>query len=147
MTPEVGTELVNPKAGTTMVFTATAASTGGDHVEVEATYPPTSSKPPRHLHPSQREDFTVLAGSLTVVRGEETFTVTAGDEFSVEPGTPHQMWADDDGATFRWRTSPALRTGEFFCALWEAARDHGWEPGPLDLFAVVTDYAAEFCLC
>jgi quercetin dioxygenase-like cupin family protein len=146
MTPEVGTELVNPVAGTKTVFTATADSTGGDHVEVEATYPPNSPKPPAHLHPGQTERFTVLAGSLEVQRGAEEFTAAAGDEFTVEPGVAHRMWAGDDGAVFRWRTFPALRTGEMNCALWECARDHDWKPTGLQLFEVMTGYADEFLL-
>jgi len=147
MTPEVGTELINPKAGTKTVFIATAESTGGDHVEIEATYPPDSAKPPLHLHPSQTEHFTVLAGALHGIRGAETFTITVGDELVVEPGTPHQMRAGSEGAVMRWRTSPGLRTGEMFCDLWEVARDNDWAPGPLQLFEVVNRYGDEFCLC
>lgn len=147
MTPEVGTELMNPRSGVRQVFTATAESTGGAHVEIECRYPPTSTKPPRHLHPEQEEHFTVLEGALDVVRGEESFTVKAGDEFTVAAGVPHQMWATDDGAVFRWRTSPALRTGEMFCGLWETARENDWEPSPLQLFEVVSGYGEEFCLC
>lgn len=147
MTPEIGTELINPKAATKTVFTATSESTGGEYVEIEATYPPSSAKPPRHHHPAQTEHFTVLAGTMHGVRGDEEFTIHAGDDLVVEPGTPHQMWAGLDGAVMRWRTSPALRTGELFCELWEAARDHDWEPSPLDLFEVVKNYDAEFCLC
>jgi quercetin dioxygenase-like cupin family protein len=146
MTPEVGTELVNPVAGTKTVFTATAESTGGGHVEVEATYPPNSAKPARHLHPTQTEQFTVLAGSLEVRCGDESFTATAGHEFAVQPGVGHQMWAGDDGAVFRWRTTPALRTGELYCATWECARDNDWKPTGLQLFEVVSGFADEFRL-
>ncbi len=146
MTPEVGTELVNPVAGTKMVFTATADSSGGDHVEVEATYPPNSAKPPRHLHPGQTERFTVLAGSLEVRRGDEAFTAGVGEEFDVDPGVAHQMWAGGDGAVFRWRTFPALRTGEMNCALWECARENEWKPTGLQLFEVMNEYGDEFRL-
>jgi hypothetical protein len=99
VTPHVGLLLVNPKAGTTTVFIATAESTGGDYVEVEVTYPPDSPPPPRHLHPSQDEHVTTLS------------------------------------------------TGELFCALWECARDHDWEPDGLALFEVITRFGDEFCLC
>ena len=146
MTPEVGTRLTDPVAGTTTVFTATAESTGGDHVEVEATYPPDSARPPRHLHPRQTERFTLLAGSLEVRRGDEQFTAGPGDEFTVEPGVVHQMWAGGDGAVFRWRTSPALRTGELNCAVWQCARDHDWKPGGARLFEVISRYDDEFRL-
>jgi quercetin dioxygenase-like cupin family protein len=146
MRPEVGTELVNPAVGTKTVFVATAESTGGEHVEVEATYPPDSPRPPRHLHPGQTERFTILAGSLEVRRGDESFTAGVGDEFTVEPGVAHQMWAGGDGAVFRWRTSPALRTGELYCSMWECARDHDWAPTGLQLFEAVSEFGDEFRL-
>jgi quercetin dioxygenase-like cupin family protein len=147
MTPEVGTELINPKAGTKTVFVATAESTDGAYVEIEVMYPPDSAKPPLHQHPAQTEHFTVLAGHLVGVRAGADFMVDAGDELTVEAGVPHQMGAGADGATFRWRTSPALRTGEMFCDLWEVARDNGWEPDVMQLFGVISKYDAEICLC
>ena len=148
MTPIVGTELVNPKAGTKTVFTATAESTRGDYVEVLASYPPHSDPPPLHLHPKQEETFFVVSGQFDVVRGDETFSVKEGDEFTVPAGTPHKMWASgDDVGQLRWRTAPALRTGEMFCSLWEVARDADWSPDVLKLLEVIGDHADEFCLC
>ena len=77
----------------------------------EAAYAAHAGPPPRHLHPSQREDFTVLTGALDVGRGDEQFVVEAGSTFSVEPGTPHLMSPSGEAeVTFTWRTSPALRT-------------------------------------
>jgi quercetin dioxygenase-like cupin family protein len=146
MTPEVGTELVNPVAGTKTVFLATAESSGGGHVEIEASYPPNSTRPALHLHPAQTEHFAVLAGSLEVRRGDEAFTAGVGEEFSVEPGIAHQMWAGDDGAVFRWRTSPALRTGELYCSMWECARDNDWAPTGLQMFEAVSEFSDEFRL-
>ena len=143
----MGTELINPKAGTKQVFTATAESTGGAYVEIEVTYPPNSARPPMHKHPAQVEHFTVLAGGLDGVRAGEQFSIGAGEELTVEAGAPHQMGATADGAVFRWRTSPALRTGEMFCALWEVAHDNDWSPDPMQLFGVISQYDAEFCLC
>lgn len=147
MRPEVGLELANPVAATRTVFTATAESTDGAYVEIEMTYPPHSPPPPCHFHPAQEEHFTVLSGRMHVRRGDEEMVVTTGDEFSVPAGTTHQLWADEQGATLRWRTSPALQTGEMFCALWEVARDHEWKPGPLDLYGVITRFGDEFQLC
>ena len=144
--PEVGTELVNPVVGTKTVFVATAESTGGECVEVEATYPPDSPRPPRHLHPGPTEGFTILAGSLEVRRGDGSFTAGVGAEFTVEPGVAHQMWAGREGAVFRWRTSPALRTGELFCSMWECARDNDWAPTGLQMFEAVSEFGDEFRL-
>lgn len=146
--PEVGVELVNPRAGTRTMFTATSESTGGAYVEVHATYPAHGRRPPLHIHPDQDEDFTVLTGQLRVVRGGETFYAGAGDTFQVGRGVPHQMWADgEEGALLRWRTSPALRTGEMYCALWELARDSDWSPPPARALELLHEFAAEFRLC
>jgi mannose-6-phosphate isomerase-like protein (cupin superfamily) len=146
--PAVGLELVNPVAGTRTVFRATAASTDGGHVEVEATYPPHSSPPPMHLHPQQDEHFTVLAGTMrTVVDGVERDLAT-GDVLDVPRGTPHLMWNPaDEPAVMLWRTTPALRTDQLFCDLWQVAADNGFEPDLVGAFGVVQRYAEEFCLC
>ncbi|MCU1595868.1 MAG: hypothetical protein JWO12_3260, partial [Frankiales bacterium] len=142
-----GHELANPVAGTRTVFTATAASTGGEYVEVEVTYPPHNAPPPMHHHPSQTEHFTVLSGAVTVVRGEESFLAETGEDFTVPPGASHQMWNHGDvAATLRWRVSPALRTGEMFCALWQVAHDHHWSPDPVRVFEVVSSFPDEFQL-
>jgi quercetin dioxygenase-like cupin family protein len=145
--PEVGLELVNPLAGTRIVFLATAASTAGEYVEIEVTYPPDSPPPPRHLHPSQDERFTVLTGGMHATVGEQTREISAGEVLEVPAGTPHRMGATAAGAVMRWRTTPALRTGEMFCALWEAARVNDWAPDPMQLFEVISGYGEEFCLC
>ena len=79
MTPEVGAELVNPVAGTTTVFRATAASTAGAYVEVEATYPPHSAGPPMHLHPAQAEHFTVQTGRMCALVGGVQHDLGPGD--------------------------------------------------------------------
>jgi quercetin dioxygenase-like cupin family protein len=145
--PAIGTELVNPKAGTRTVFIATAESTDGEYVEIEVTYPPNSARPPMHKHSSQEEHFTVLVGAIDGIVDGQPVTRHAGDELVVAADTAHQMWATDDGVVMRWRTTPALRTGEMFCALWEVARDNEWEPDPMQLFGVISYYDAEFCLC
>ena len=127
------------------VFTATAGSTGGDHVEVEATYPPNSAKPPRHLHPGQTEQFRVLARSLEVRRGDEAFTATSGDEFAADPGVPHTMWAGEDGAVFRWR-SPHRCAPARCSARRGSARDNDRKPKRGQMFQVIVGFEDEFRL-
>ena len=148
MTPEVGTELVNPVAGTRTVFRATAASTDGAYVEVEQTYPAHSAKPPLHLHPAQDEHFTVQSGLLhAIVDGVER-DVRPGEVLEVPRGTSHQMWGDADEPTqMVWRTTPALRTDQFFCDLWQVSADNGFEPDLLKAYEVTLRYPEEFCLC
>ena len=145
--PQVGDELVNPKAGTRTVFRSTAASTDGDEVTVEATYPPHSPLPPMHHHPHQQEHFQIVTGAMRVVLGGETFTAQAGEEFTVERDVSHQMWNDrDEPASVVWTTTPALRTDQMFCALWQSAHDNDWAPSAEQLWAVIEGYDAEFRL-
>jgi hypothetical protein len=100
-----------------------------------------------HHHPSQTERFTVLSGAVTVVVGGTTSVAVAGEELVVPPGVSHQMWNHGEvSASLRWRTSPALRTGELFCALWQVAHDHQWAPDPATVFGVVSGYPDEFQL-
>lgn len=148
MTPEVGTELVNPVARTRTLFRATAASTDGAYVEIEATYPPDSAPPPMHQHPQQAERFEVLSGRLhAIVAGEER-DIAQGDVLEVPAGVAHRMWATADTDTvFRWRTTPALRTDQLFCDLWQAAADNAFVPDPLKAYEVTLRYPDEFCLC
>jgi mannose-6-phosphate isomerase-like protein (cupin superfamily) len=146
VTPEIGTELVNPVAGTRTVFRATAASTDGAYVEVENTH--ATAKPPLHLHPSQDEHFTVLSGRLRAVVDGVEHDLRPGDVLEVPRGRSHQMWGDGDEPTQTiWRTTPALRTDQFFCDLWQVAADNGFEPDLLKSYEVTLKYPDEFCLC
>jgi mannose-6-phosphate isomerase-like protein (cupin superfamily) len=145
MTPEIGTELVDPTTGRRTFFTATAASTAGAYIEVEATYPPNGKPPIRHLHPAQDEHFTVLSGHIRYVCDGVTADASPGDEFAVPRGVVHQMWSPGpEGAVLRWRVTPAMRTGEMFCELWEVARDNDWAPPPAQLLEIVSSHQAEF---
>ncbi len=102
---------------------------------MEAGYPGTGDLPPKHLHPSQEERFTVLSGTVrAIVDGEETVHAE-GSSFAVPPGTPHTMTADEPART-RWEVRPALRTADFFEALYTGTA------GPTFL----DDFAAEFRL-
>jgi quercetin dioxygenase-like cupin family protein len=105
----------------------TAAETGGELLEMEASYAEGSGLPPEHLHPSQDERFEVLEGAVrTVIDGREHRYET-GDAFAVPARTPHQM-TGDGAARVRWEVRPALHTAEFF------ERLHGDEPIGAELF-------------
>ena len=146
MTPEVGAELVNPVAGTRQVFRATAASTDGAYVELANTH--AAARPPLHLHPNQDEHFTVVSGVLHAVVDGVECDLKPGDVLEVPRGTSHQMWGDADEPTQTiWRTTPALRTDQFFCDLWQVAADNGFEPDVMKAYEVTLRYPEEFCLC
>ena len=146
-TPEVGAELLNPVSGTRTVFLATAASTDGAHVEVEATYPPHSPVPPRHLHPRQVEHFTVVRGLFATLVDGARRELAPGEQLEVPAGARHQMWGAADSETVvLWRTTPALGTDRMHCELWQVAADSAWQPDPAALYAVVQRYPDEFRL-
>lgn len=146
--PEVGIELVNPVAGSRTVFRATAASTDGAYVEVEQTFRPHSARPPLHLHPNQDEHFTVVSGRLHAIMDGVESDLLAGDQLEVPRGVGHQMWgAADEPTVVLWRTSPALRTDQFYCDLWSAAADTDFAPDVMRAYQVTLRYAEEFQLC
>lgn len=109
----------------TLRFLTTRHESDGATHEMRATYEAGSPSPPAHLHPRQTETFHVEEGALRfVVEGIEQ-VVGSGSSIVIEPGQTHTVRNDDDDrpAIARWRTEPALTTGEFFEALAAAGDD------------------------
>jgi quercetin dioxygenase-like cupin family protein len=115
----------------------TAAETGGEVLEMEATYGDTSQLPPEHLHPRQDERFEVLEGTMRTIVGGTEHSYGPGETFEVPAGTPHQM-ASEGPARVRWEVRPALRTAEFF------ERLHGDGPDSARAASSVAEFLAEF---
>ena len=110
--PHAGQE-IEGYGGFRLKLITTGAETGGDLLEMEATYGEGGVLPPEHLHPNQAERFEVLEGAVrTVISGVER-RYEAGETFEVPAATPHQMTADEP-SRMRWEIRPALRTAEFF---------------------------------
>jgi quercetin dioxygenase-like cupin family protein len=63
--------------------------TGGEYVEMEWTLPPGSFAPPPHRHPTQVEEYEVLAGSLDVMVDGHWSTLRVGDSASVPVNSSH----------------------------------------------------------
>jgi mannose-6-phosphate isomerase-like protein (cupin superfamily) len=108
--PRVGDELkLGP--GTTLRVVAHDA----DELLLQATYAPSGSAPPAHLHPAQDERFEVISGAMrTRIDGEES-GLSEGEVLEIARGTPHQMWnGGDRQAVLEWRTTPAGRTLQWF---------------------------------
>ena len=106
--------------GFRLKLVTTGAETGGELLEMEATYGEDAVLPPEHLHPSQDERFEVVEGAvLTVIDGVERRYET-GEAFEVPAATRHQMTGDGP-AKVRWQVRPALRTAEFFERLYSGA--------------------------
>lgn len=106
--------------GFRLKLVTTGAETGGELLEMEATYGEDAILPPEHLHPSQDERFEVLDGAVRTVIGGVERRYETGETFEVPSGTPHQMTGDGP-ARVRWQVRPALRTAEFFERLYSGA--------------------------
>lgn len=84
------------------------ADTGGRFFEFEAIVPPGCSGPPAHRHRVEREEFTILEGTLRVRLGSEHRDLVAGESVVVEPGTVHGFSNPTDQPTrMRTRETPA----------------------------------------
>jgi quercetin dioxygenase-like cupin family protein len=144
-----GEQIDNPVVGLSLRFVQTAADTGGELLEMEATYEPSSAEAVAHFHPSQREHFEVLEGTMQVRIGDAPAReLRAGDRLEIDAGTVHAMWNDGpDRARTRWETRPALRTEEFFeqtAQVFRDAEEQGREPDGSRLAAIVETYSDEF---
>jgi quercetin dioxygenase-like cupin family protein len=122
-----------------------------DGLEVEGTWGPGGSAPPKHFHPSQDERFEVLEGVLTARVDSEERELHPGDVLEIPSGAPHQMWnAGEVPARATWRTSPAGRTGQWFAAI-DELRGSGrvgsnGMPGPIAFGAYLTEFDDVFRL-
>jgi quercetin dioxygenase-like cupin family protein len=118
---------------------------------LEASYGSGGSPPPKHYHPSQDEHFEVLSGTMRVrLEGEER-SLEPGETLDIPRGTVHQMWnPGDESARVSWRTSPALRTEDWFRSIDSLHRegkvgDNGM-PGPLAYGVMLTEFRDVFRL-
>ena len=120
---EAGEELHGPD-GFRLLLVKTGAETDGELLEMEASYSGEAGMPPEHLHPSQTESFEVLEGSMRTLIGGEERVYGPGEQFEVPAVVPHQMAAQEP-TRMRWEVRPALRTAEFFDALYALTRGEG----------------------
>jgi quercetin dioxygenase-like cupin family protein len=131
-----------------ITFVETTEESGGERVVVEISYAGSGAKPPAHFHPSQTEHFEVLEGEIHALVGDVEQTLRPGDTLDIPPGTIHQMWADVPSKQ-RWTTSPALRTEQFFEALWgaqQAGKASGVGPTGEQIAAILNNHSDEFRL-
>ena len=128
---------IHGQGGFRLLLVRTTAETGGEVLEMEATYSGTGQLPPEHLHPRQDERFEVLEGTIRAIVGGAERRYEVGEAFEVPAGTPHQMTADEP-ARVRWEVRPALRTAEFFERLYGDGPDSAREASS------IADFLDEF---
>src|SRR3954449_595445 len=112
----------------TLRLVRTGAETGGELLEMEASYSGEAGMPPEHLHPNQAETFEIVEGRMRAIVGGEERVYETGESFEVPAGTPHQMAAVVP-TRMRWEVRPALRTAEFFERLFGQGPDSAQQMG------------------
>ncbi|HZB06328.1 MAG TPA: cupin domain-containing protein, partial [Thermoleophilaceae bacterium] len=60
-----------------------AADTGGEVLELEMFFPPTTEDVPRHIHPEQAETYEVIEGAFKVLVGSEWHELGPGQSATV----------------------------------------------------------------
>lgn len=116
MTNSRGVETLDfrPSMRQTIVITDMSARTDGEVSRVEIELEPGQSGPPPHVHPQQREIYTVEEGELTVSIEGDRHTVRAGESIEITPGRVHRF-ANPSSEVVRFRADhlPALRFEEY----------------------------------
>jgi mannose-6-phosphate isomerase-like protein (cupin superfamily) len=82
--------------------------------------------PARECHPSQREDFHVLRGTLDLGRIDGARVVLrAGDSYTLPAGVYHlPANAGEDELEFESTLTPGLDAAQMFVSLYAATREH-----------------------
>ena len=110
-----GKVISNPMMAGKVKFLKTAADTGGELLEMEATFNTAVDSVPEHVHPYQDEHFEVLAGMVSVhINGQER-TYVAGESFDFPRNVPHSFLgaAGCEEAQILWQIRPALDSETF----------------------------------
>jgi quercetin dioxygenase-like cupin family protein len=122
LVPPGGGEELTVRDGSTLLFKAIGASTGGSFSLHERQVPPGGRRPPAHVHPDRTEAFWVLDGEAEFELDGELVTAVAGGFVLVPGGVTHTFGASATGpAHLLVLHAPAL--DDYFralAALWSA---------------------------
>ncbi len=78
-----------------VTFLRTTVETGGEYVQAELAVAPGGFVTLAHIHPLQKERFTVKSGTLTIVVDGVTWRLGPHESISIPAGTPHE-WRNAD---------------------------------------------------
>jgi quercetin dioxygenase-like cupin family protein len=144
---KAGEHLHNPVTGEQLVFRQLAADTGGELFEFDWCFPVGGSVPV-HVHRHQEESFEILSGRAHFsVRGRR-LRAAAGEHVAVPPSSVHGWGnAGEEELWARIQFRPALRTEQFFDALFALARDgridRKGRPRPLQMAVLLHEFRDE----
>ena len=103
-----------PSMRQTMVITKKSLETDGEISRVEIDLEAGQSGPPAHIHPGQREIYTVDVGELVVSIDGDSHVITAGESIEVPTGSAHRFANQSDKpARFSAEHLPALQFEEY----------------------------------
>ena len=140
-----GKVISNTKMAGKVKFIKTAVDTGGDLLEMEATFNTAVSSLPEHVHPHQDEHVEVLAGMVSIeINGQER-TYFAGESFDFPRNVPHRFLgaAGSEEARILWQIRPALNSETLIETVYGLAADGKMEArGILSLCQTAVIYRA-----
>ena len=101
--------------GSEFTVVKSAVDTGGEALELEMFFPPTTEDVPRHVHPEQAETYEVIEGAFKVLVGAEWQELRPGQSATVPAGTVHTFRViGDQPARVRNLHLPALDFEDYF---------------------------------
>ena len=145
-----GDVVYNPQRRERVLVVETGAENGGQRMAMLVTQEPTEARMPEHMHPKQRELFTIKAGALTYVLGGRAPQVArAGETVTVEPGVPHNWWnGGPDTLEMLGVIEPAGRWLEFMETIYGLINEGKIRPGgvanPLQMAVIAWEFRADW---
>jgi quercetin dioxygenase-like cupin family protein len=139
-----GQTIENPQTGERLVFSKTAAETGGEYTQFEAFVRPGGHLPAPHVHPDQSERFEITKGTLSLRIDGRAIEAKEGDVVTIEPGQAH-YFANRTGeeVSFKVEVRPALKIESVLETMYGLAADGKTNrfgmPNPLRL-AVIAEH-------
>jgi quercetin dioxygenase-like cupin family protein len=105
--------------GSVYEVTAAAAESDGEFVGMNFVFPPGSTAPPPHVHPSQTEEFELLEGPFELLVEGEWRALRIGERAAVAPGILHTFRnaSKEETVVVRNVHRPAGRFEEFIEAV------------------------------
>lgn len=145
-----GDVVYNPNRREKVLVVETGAENGGHRLAMLVTQEPTDVRMPEHLHPKQRESFTIKAGALTyVLAGGAPQLARAGETLIVEPGVPHNWWnGGPETLEMVGVIEPAGRWLEFMETIYGLINEGKIKPGgganPLQMAVIAWEFKDEW---
>lgn len=113
--PAVGREIVNPVSGERIVIRQSGAQTGGRSLTFDLYLPARGHVPAAHVHPVQRERFTILEGQMRFRLGGREIVASPGETITIPAGAAHWFGAAGGRPAHALvAVRPALRMQELF---------------------------------